>query len=195
MCVCVFVCVCFEKINFLCFGSKNSFVILKRLPPAVRDTNLPHVVYFTNLGFFLMSQQQQKEKRINNLVSSVLSSIWQSSQLSSVRSVSYQPRKSHMSSRSLHFFTFTFYNYIVPMGFLPWENRVALPLGKASCNRVVLPNLQGIMDAGCFSVSIIHRTLTDYRIFNMGTDVNACDCTWECTDTVREFTLKVDSGR
>ena len=28
----------------------------------------------------------------------------------------------------------------------------------------------------------------DYRIFNMCTDVNACDCTWGCTDTVRECT-------
>ena len=35
----------------------------------------------------------------------------------------------------------------------------------------------------------------DYRIFNVGTDVNACDCTQGCTDTVREFVLKVDSGR
>ena len=29
----------------------------------------------------------------------------------------------------------------------------------------------------------------------MHTDVNACDCTWGCTDTVRESALKVDSGR
>ena len=31
------------------------------------------------------------------------------------------------------------YNCIVPIGFLPWEIRVAL--GKASCDRVALPNL------------------------------------------------------
>ena len=31
--------------------------------------------------------------------------------------------------------------------------------------------------AGCFSVSIIHRTLDmDYGIFNVRTYVNACDC-------------------
>ena len=34
----------------------------------------------------------------------------------------------------------------------------------------------------------------DYKIFNMCTDVNACDCTQGCTDTVRESALKVDSG-
>ena len=34
-----------------------------------------------------------------------------------------------------------------------------------------------------------------YGIFNVRTDVNACDCTLGCTDTVRESALKVDSGR
>ena len=32
-------------------------------------------------------------------------------------------------------------------------------------------------------------------IFNLRTDVNACDCTRGCTDTVRESALKVDFGR
>ena len=35
----------------------------------------------------------------------------------------------------------------------------------------------------------------DLGIFKVRTDVNACDCTRECTDTVRESSLKVDSGR
>ena len=35
----------------------------------------------------------------------------------------------------------------------------------------------------------------DYRIFNVCTDVNACDCIGGCTDTIRESALKVDSGR
>ena len=35
----------------------------------------------------------------------------------------------------------------------------------------------------------------DYRIFNMRTDVNACDCLRRCTDTIRECALKVDSWR
>ena len=35
----------------------------------------------------------------------------------------------------------------------------------------------------------------DYGIFNVRTNLNACDCTLGCTDTVRESTLKVDTGR
>ena len=35
----------------------------------------------------------------------------------------------------------------------------------------------------------------DNGIFKVGTDVNACDCALGCTDTVREFSLEVDSGR
>ena len=32
----------------------------------------------------------------------------------------------------------------------------------------------------------------NYRIFNMCTDVNACDCTQGCADTVKKSALKVD---
>ena len=35
----------------------------------------------------------------------------------------------------------------------------------------------------------------DYRIFNMRTDVNACNRTRGCTDTERESALRVDSGK
>ena len=35
----------------------------------------------------------------------------------------------------------------------------------------------------------------DYRIFSVHTDVNACGYTRECTETVRESALKVDSGK
>ena len=34
----------------------------------------------------------------------------------------------------------------------------------------------------------------DYRIFNVRTDVNACDRTRGCPDTERESALKVDFG-
>ena len=36
---------------------------------------------------------------------------------------------------------------------------------------------------------------TDYRSFNVRTDVNARHCARGCTDTERESALKVDSGR
>ena len=35
----------------------------------------------------------------------------------------------------------------------------------------------------------------DYRISNVRAAVKACDCTQECTNTVEESALKVDSGR
>ena len=35
----------------------------------------------------------------------------------------------------------------------------------------------------------------DYRIFNVHTDVNACNCTQGCMNTVRDPAVKVDSGR
>ena len=67
--------------------------------------------------------------------------------------------------------------------------------GKASCDRVALPNLRTV-HAGCLSVSIIHRTLT--------WTTGSLTCTQmlmhaiahgERTYTVRESALKVDSGR
>ena len=35
----------------------------------------------------------------------------------------------------------------------------------------------------------------DPGIFNVRTDINACECTRGCTDTVKESAMKVDSGR
>ena len=52
---------------------------------------------------------------------------------------------------------FTFYKCIVPMGFLPWEIRVAFhEESQLRQSRATQPRV----DAGCFSVSIIRRTLT-----------------------------------
>ena len=57
----------------------------------------------------------------------------------------------------LLFFTPSFFQRYCSIGFFfPREIRVAFP-EKASCDRIELPNLLG---NGCFSVSIIHRTLT-----------------------------------
>ena len=80
------------------------------------------------------------------------------------------------------------------MGLLSWEIRVAFP-GESQLQQSQAT--QPTVHAGCFRVSIIHRTLT-WTIFNMHTDVSACKLHMEgggCTDTVRESTLKADSGR
>ena len=57
----------------------------------------------------------------------------------------------------LFFYFFYFYNCIVPMGFLPWEIRVAFP---GESQRRQIRATQPRVHAGYFSVSIIHRTLT-----------------------------------
>ena len=90
-------------------------------------------------------------------------------------------------------FFFFFYNCIVPLGFLPTGNSGCYPReGQLRQSRVTLP----AVPAGCFSVSIIHRTRTwTIGSLNVCTDVNACGCTRGCTDTVKESALKVDSGR
>ena len=52
---------------------------------------------------------------------------------------------------------FTFYKCIVPTGLLPWEIRVAFhEESQLRQSRATQPRV----DAGCFSVSIIRRTLT-----------------------------------
>ena len=67
------------------------------------------------------------------------------------------------SEISATFFTFyllflkTFYNCIVPKGFLPWEIRVAFPReSQLQQSHTTQPRVL----AGCFSVSIVHQTLT-----------------------------------
>ena len=49
------------------------------------------------------------------------------------------------------------YNCVVPLGFIPWEIRVAFP-GESQLrqSRATQPRVH----AGCFCVSIIHQTLT-----------------------------------
>ena len=52
---------------------------------------------------------------------------------------------------------FLFYNCIDPLKFIPWEIRVAFP-GESLLRQSRAT--QSTMHAGCFGVSIIHRTLT-----------------------------------
>ena len=51
-------------------------------------------------------------------------------------------------------------------------NSGCFPCGKASCAYCVFLCFHNPSNSG-----------VDYRIFNVRTDVNACDCTRECTDT------------
>ena len=89
-----------------------------------------------------------------------------------------------------NFFKFYFNNFIVPMGFLPWGIRAVFPReGQLRQSHATQPAVH----AGCFHNP--PNSYMDYRIFNMCIDVNACDYTRGCMDTVRESMLKVDSGR
>ena len=49
--------------------------------------------------------------------------------------------------------------------------------GKASCDRVALPNLRCMLDVLVFPHS--PNSDMDYGIFNVRTDINACDSTRE----------------
>ena len=102
----------------------------------------------------------------------------------------YQPMISVTLCTGHPFFLKTFYNTVVPVGFLPWEIRVAfLRESQLRQSHATQPR----MLAGCFGVSIIHWTLTwTTGFFNMRTDVNTCNHTLGCTDTIRESALKVD---
>ena len=89
--------------------------------------------------------------------------------------------------------SFFFLNCIVPMGFLPWEIRVAFP-GESQLrqSRATQPTVH----AGYFSVSIIHRTLTwttgSVTCVQMSMLAIAHG---DVRTYVKESALKVDSGR
>ena len=68
---------------------------------------------------------------------------------------------------------------IDPMGFLPWDIRVALP-GESQLRQSSAT--QPTVHAGkCFHNP--PKSDMDYGIFNVRTDVNACGCTQGCTGT------------
>ena len=88
--------------------------------------------------------------------------------------------------------TFTFYNCIVPVGFLPWEIRVAsLGQSQPQQSRATQPTVH----AGCFSSSIIHRTLTwTTGSLTCAQTLMHAIAHWGVRTYVRESALKVDSG-
>ena len=64
------------------------------------------------------------------------------------------------------------------------ENLGCFPQGKASCNRVTLPTY-----SACWMFLWSHNSPNadmDYRIYNVRTGVNVCDCPRGCMDTPRE---------
>ena len=90
--------------------------------------------------------------------------------------------------------TFTnFYSCIVLMGFLPWEIWVAFP-GESQLRqgRATQPTVH----AGCFSVFIIHRTLTwTTRSLTCAHMLMHANARGDVQTHVRESAVKVDSGR
>ena len=92
----------------------------------------------------------------------------------------------------LFFFLF-FYQLYRPNGISPIGNSGCLP-GDSQLrqSRATQPTVH----VRCFSRfrNSPHSNM-DYRILNVRTDVNVCNSTRGCTDTVRDPALKVDSGR
>ena len=88
---------------------------------------------------------------------------------------------------------YTFNNCIVPKAFLPREIRVAFPGGKPAATKSRYP-----IYSACWVLQCFHNP-PNYNInngiFYVRTEVNTCECTRGCTDTVRESALKSDSGR
>ena len=80
-------------------------------------------------------------------------------------------------------YLFFFKNCIVPLGFLPWEIRVAFP-GESQLrqSRATQPTVH----VGFQWFHNPPNSGMDTRIFNVLTDVRACDCTRDGTDTIRK---------
>ena len=76
------------------------------------------------------------------------------------------------------------------MGNFPHGKFRLLSLGKASWTVSRYPTYGACWVFWC--VRNPPSSDMDYRVLNVRTDVNACDCTQGCTDTVRESAPKVD---
>ena len=74
-------------------------------------------------------------------------------------------------------FFFYFYNCIVPLGFLPRQIWVAFPR-ESKLQQSHYPIHSACWMFQCFLNP--PNSDADYRIFNMCTDVNACNCTRVC---------------
>ena len=87
-------------------------------------------------------------------------------------------------------FTLYFLQLYCPIGIFPMGNLDCFPQGKPAATESCYPRYGGCWVFTCFHNS--PNSGMDYKIFNVCTDVNACNCTWGCTDTIRESARKVD---
>ena len=93
------------------------------------------------------------------------------------------------------FFLFSFYilQLYCPFGFLQWKTQVAFPWESQLQQS---HTIQPMVHAGCFSVSIIHRTMTWTTRSLTCTRILMHEIAHRgCAGTTRESALKVDSGR
>ena len=102
-------------------------------------------------------------------------------------SCSHTSHTKRQNSILLLFFN-TFFNGIVQMGFQWFTYGKWMPAATKSRYPTY---------GACWVFKCSHNPNSDidYRIFYVHIDVNACNCTWVCMDTVAEFALKVDSHR
>ena len=91
------------------------------------------------------------------------------------------------------FFSFFFFTTVLSQWYFPWEIRIAFPgESKLRQSRAAQPTLP----AGCFSVSIIHRTLTwTTGSLTCAQMLMRAIAHRDIRTHVRESALKVDSGR
>ena len=76
------------------------------------------------------------------------------------------------------------------VGISPLANSGFFPQGTPAATESRYPT-----HSACLVFKYFHKPPTSdmvYRVFNMRTDVNACDCTRGCTDTVRESAPRAD---
>ena len=75
-----------------------------------------------------------------------------------------------------------------PNGTSPIRNSGCFPRGKPAATESCYPTYGACWVFLCFNNP--PNSDMNHRIFNMHTDVNASDCAWGCTDTVRESALR-----
>ena len=76
------------------------------------------------------------------------------------------------------FTTFFFFTTVLSQWDFSYGIFELLSPGKASCDRVMLPNLRCMLGVLAF----LPNSDMDYRIFNISTDVYSCDCIRGCRD-------------